>query len=137
MMVAKIALLISVSQMSRKRIESTTSCQYTRKLMSMLDDRNTYPANTPQKVLSTVRHGTVINAPRYFGASVNSTGSRPITRKASISSVTTIVPTSAAIADAVRPLTASAVISAPNSLVKLCLLYTSDAADERSSVDLG
>ena len=87
--------------------------------MSMLDHRNTYPANTPLKVLSTVRHGTVINAPRYLGASVNSTGSSPITRKASTSSVTTIVPTSAAIADAVRPLTASAVISAPNSLVKL------------------
>ena len=68
----------------------------------------------------------MINAARYLGASVNSTGSSPIARKASISSVTTIVPTSAAIADAVRPLTASAVISAPNSLVKLIATQIDD-----------
>jgi hypothetical protein len=43
------------------------------------------PGEHPQKVLSTVRHGTVIRAPRYLGARVNSTGSRPITRNASIS----------------------------------------------------
>jgi len=66
-LVAKIALLISVSQTSRNWIDSTTSWKYTRRLMSMLDDRNTYPANTPQNVLSTVRHGTVINAARYLG----------------------------------------------------------------------
>src|SRR5678816_4623061 len=82
MMVAKISLLISVTHTSRNRMESTTSWKYTRRFMSMLDDRNTYPANTPQNVLRTVRHGTVINAPRYLGASVNSTGSSPITRKA-------------------------------------------------------
>src|ERR1022692_4252635 len=86
--------------------------------MSMLEARNTYPAKIPQSVLRIVRHGSVIKAPKYFGASVNSTGSRPITRSASISSVTTMVPISAEIADADRPLTLRAVISGPNSRVK-------------------
>ena len=58
-------------------------------------------------------------AARYFGARVNSTGSRPITRSASISSVTTMVPISAEMADADRPLTLRAVMSGPSSLVKL------------------
>ena len=51
---------------------------------------------------------------QVFGRECEFDRIEPITRNASISSVTTIVPTSAAIADAVRPLTASAVISAPH-----------------------
>src|ERR1035438_3227313 len=60
--------------------------------MPMLKARNKYPAKIPQSVLRIVRQGTVIKAARYFGARVISTGSRPITRRASISSVTTMVP---------------------------------------------
>ena len=65
-----------------------------------------------------LRHGTVISAARYFGARMNSTGSSAITRRESSSSVTFIVPISAAKDEPDLPLTAIAVSSGPSSRVK-------------------
>jgi hypothetical protein len=72
----------------------------------------------PKKFETIVRQGTATRAARYFGASTNSTGSNAITLSASISSVTVIVPISAAKAEPERPLTAIAVSSGPISRVK-------------------
>src|SRR5579864_7893693 len=56
-------------------------------------------------------------AARYFGAITNSIGSIPMARRASISSVTTMLPISAENADPDRPLTAIAVSRGPSSRV--------------------
>ncbi len=75
------------------------------------------PAKMPQTFEATVRQGTMISAAKYFGASTNSTGSKAMTRSASISSVTLMVPISAANAEPERPLTAIAVRRGPISRV--------------------
>ena len=72
----------------------------------------------PNTLLMIVRHGTIIIAARYFGASTNSIGSSAIVFSASISLVTTMVPISAENADPVRPLTTMAVSRGPSSRVK-------------------
>lgn len=95
------------------------------------------PARIPHAVHRTERHGTTINAARYFGASTNSTGSMAIVRIASISSVTTMLPISAENAEPERPLTAIAVSSGPISRVKLIVtnwMTNCSAPKRRSSV---
>ena len=84
----------------------------------MLKNINSPPARMPKKAATILRHGTATSAARYFGANTNSTGSKAMTLRASISSVTFMVPISAANADPDRPLTAIAVNSGPSSRVK-------------------
>src|SRR6267378_8168826 len=73
------------------------------------------PAQIPQTFDAMLKHGTMISAAKYFGARTNSMGSNAMTRRASISSVTLMLPISAANADPERPLTAMAVKSGPSS----------------------
>ena len=84
----------------------------------VLKNMNKPPAKMPKKFEMMLRHGTEIKAARYLGASTNSTGSSAMTRRESSSSVTFMVPISAANAEPDRPLTAIAVSSGPSSRVK-------------------
>jgi hypothetical protein len=79
---------------------------------------NIHPAKMPQTFAKMLRQGIMINAATNLGGRINSMGSNAITRRASISSVTFIVPISAENAEPERPLTAIAVSKGPSSRVK-------------------
>ena len=74
-----------------------------------------HPPITPMKSAQIVRHGTITSIARNFGATRKATGRRAMVFSASTSSVTFMVPISAANAEPDRPITMMAVISGPNS----------------------
>src|ERR1035438_8195856 len=78
---------------------------------------NRQPPRTPMKSDQTARQGIMTAMARNFGTTRNATGSRAMVSSASSSSVTRIVPISAAKAEPDRPMTTIAVISGPSSRV--------------------
>ena len=67
------------------------------------------------KSAQTVRQGTITSMARNFGATRKATGSKAMVLRASTSSVTFLVPISAAKADPERPMTTMAVSRGPSS----------------------
>src|SRR6266850_2305895 len=118
LVVEQATLLMSPVITSCSWIEVNTYRTYNNGDKWVLKNMNNPPAKMPQTFDTMLRQGTLTSAARYFGAKMNSTGSSAMTRRESSSSVTFMVPISAAKAEPDLPLTAMAVSSGPSSRVK-------------------
>ena len=115
--IPNITLFTSPVMRSRKNNASTDARTYRATVKSACATPNSAPPKIPIEFAQIVRHGSITIMAMNFGATRNDTGLIAIVCSASISSVTFIVPISAANAEPERPMTTIAVISGPSSRV--------------------
>ena len=115
--IPNITLLINPVTISRKNKASTEARIYRPQVKSACATPNDAPPKIPIEFAQIVRQGNITIIARNFGVTKNWIGLIAIVSSASISSVTFMVPISAANAEPDRPITTIAVIKGPNSRV--------------------
>src|SRR5271165_1138373 len=100
---------------SRRNNASSEALMYLIKVKSACATPKSEPPKTPMKLAQMVRHGSMTIMAINFGATRKWTGLMAMVSSASISSLTFMVPSSAATAEPERPITTMAVMSGPSS----------------------
>src|SRR6266481_2911783 len=115
MVMPNITLFTNPVVMSRRNRESIEVWMYRTRVKSAWATPNSEPPRMPMALAQMVKQGNITIMARNFGATRNRIGLMAIVSSASISSLTFIVPISAANAEPERPITMMAVIKGPSS----------------------